>query len=246
MTGLCKWIASWIIWEVSGKDELICFDRLQAINKHLGVSPRTRRMQETLPVTALTFISAPQKTFPGRPFAYLYKNLWCNMCHERKKKQRNVSEFSCVPNYNTIRRQSIHVQTMGSRWYFPCLTSMCWEAVKQQSAAFSGESERNRDLRESSSVHAHSRQGPLQDHVTVYVRPQGKNELSPCYFDISATETSLCRWLDVSKQFFTLSAASVQSLQLIHMLTGIGLWYLLEAICRVITSPLSVLSDLQR
>lgn len=71
---------------------------------------------------------------------------------------------------------------MVSRWYFPCLTSMCWRPRSRRTQLSPGESERSRDLRKSPSVNAHSR--PLRDHVTVSVARPGESELSLCHCDI--------------------------------------------------------------
>lgn len=102
------------------------------------------------------------------------------MSHEGKG-----AEFSCCSQLQLDLRIEYPRSNNGLALVFPLLDVYVLEAVKQESAAFSGESEGNRDLRESSSVNAHSRSGPLQDHVTINVLHQGENELSLCHHDIS-------------------------------------------------------------
>lgn len=93
-----------------------------------------------------------------------------------------MSEFSCCSEDLQIEYPR---SNNGLAVVFPLLDVYALEAVKRESAAFSGESKRNRALRESSSVNAHSRPGPLQNHVTMNVLQGTENELSLCHCDIS-------------------------------------------------------------
>lgn len=109
------------------QDESICFEWLHSVSQHLGISSRTRKMQGNTFCDCFNFHLCFIVSISRWTIYILDIKIPYVICVTRGRRNREMCQRSgVVPSYNKICWWNIHIQTMVSRWYFPCLMSMCW------------------------------------------------------------------------------------------------------------------------